>query len=176
MTLIAEDGNALPGMPRQQNEVFLAAGKTYDVLVKPAQTSGAYSAATYPLFDRQLSLSTNNQRDGGMQSYMSIAGGATSGVGATGTSAGGVSGSDTALTGVASKTYYCVNGRPLSVSDPLRGLLGGTTGANGVSLFSTSLPGNGKLVLQPNGTFTVKISNAPQRSFVNDQGQIVKTR
>jgi uncharacterized repeat protein (TIGR01451 family) len=161
MTLIAEDGNALPGMPRQQNEVFLAAGKTYDVLVKPAQTSGAYSAATYPLFDRQLSLSTNNQRDGGMQSYMSIAGGATSGVGATGTSAGGVSGSDTALTGVAPKTYYCVNGTPLSVSDPLRGLLGGTTGANGVSLSSTSLPVNGKLVLQPNGTFTYTPPPAP---------------
>ena len=34
------------------------------------------------------------------------------------------------------------------------------------------LPGGG----QPNGMFTVKISNAPQRSFVNDQGQIVKTR
>ena len=44
MTLIAEDGNPLPGQPRIQNEVFMAAGKTYDVEVKPAQTAGAYSA------------------------------------------------------------------------------------------------------------------------------------
>jgi IPT/TIG domain len=31
--LIAEDGNPLPGKPRLQNEVFMAAGKTYDVMV-----------------------------------------------------------------------------------------------------------------------------------------------
>ncbi|HEV7611739.1 MAG TPA: choice-of-anchor D domain-containing protein [Steroidobacteraceae bacterium] len=154
MTLIAEDGNALPGMPRLQNEVFLAAGKTYDIVVNPTQTAGAYSAATYPLFDRQLSLSTNNQRDGGMQSYISIAGGATSGVGASGTSAGGVNGSDVTLNVAAPPPYLCVNGTTLSVSDPLRGLLGGTTGANGVALFSKNLLPGSTLVLQPNGTFT----------------------
>ena len=51
-----------------QTEVFLAAGKTYDVAIQPAQTTaGTYDAATYAVFDRALSLSTNNQRDGGMQ-------------------------------------------------------------------------------------------------------------
>src|SRR6266550_6744155 len=31
-SLIAEDGNPLPGIPRVQSEVFMAAGKTYDVM------------------------------------------------------------------------------------------------------------------------------------------------
>jgi len=38
--LIAEDGNVLPGLTRVQSEVFLAAGKTYDVLVT-APAAGA---------------------------------------------------------------------------------------------------------------------------------------
>ena len=46
-SLIAEDGNPLPGIPRVQNEVFMAAGKTYDVMInapapgaiRPAQCS-----------------------------------------------------------------------------------------------------------------------------------------
>ena len=33
LSLIAEDGNLLPGVPRVQSEVFMAAGKTYDVMV-----------------------------------------------------------------------------------------------------------------------------------------------
>jgi len=32
-SLIAEDGNPLPGLHRVQSEVFMAAGKTYDVMV-----------------------------------------------------------------------------------------------------------------------------------------------
>ncbi|MEA3108822.1 MAG: hypothetical protein QOI88_3427 [Gammaproteobacteria bacterium] len=143
MTLIAEDGNPLPGQPRIQNEVFMAAGKTYDVEVKPTQTSGAYSAATLALFDRQLSLSTNNQRDGGMQAYIGVAGGATTGAGSVG--------SGVALGGVAAKTFYCVSGTTLSVTDPTSGLLGGTTGANGVAATPPLLAG---LTIQSNGTFT----------------------
>ena len=77
MTLLAEDGNKLPGVPRVQSEVFLAAGKTYDVTIQPKQTTaGTYDAATYPVFDRALALSTSNQRDGGMQVYVNVAGGA----------------------------------------------------------------------------------------------------
>jgi hypothetical protein len=145
MTLIAEDGNPLPGQPRIQNEVFLAAGKTYDVEVKPTQAGGAYSAATLALFDRQLSLSTNNQRDGGMQAYIGVAGGAATGVGSA-------AGSGVALSGFAAKTFYCVAGTTLSVTDPASGLLAGTAGANGVALTPTGgLPG---LTVQSNGTFT----------------------
>ena len=58
-------------------EVFLAAGKTYDVTIQPKQTTaGTYDAATYALFDRALGVSTNNQPDGGMQAYLQVAGGA----------------------------------------------------------------------------------------------------
>ena len=54
-SLIAEDGNPLPGIPRVQSEVFLAAGKTYDVMIN-APTAGA---TALPVYDRELSLSGN---------------------------------------------------------------------------------------------------------------------
>ena len=42
LSLIAEDGNPLPGVPRVQSEVFMAAGKTYDVMINvPNQRRGA---------------------------------------------------------------------------------------------------------------------------------------
>ena len=77
MTLVAEDGNKLPGKARVQNEVFLAAGKAYDVTIQPKQTTaGSYDGATYAVFDRALGVSTSNQLDGGMQAYLQVAGGA----------------------------------------------------------------------------------------------------
>src|SRR5215472_789055 len=62
MALIAEDGNPLPGKARVQSEVFMAAGKTYDVMINvPTSTTTAV-----PIFDRQLSLSANTTaRDAG---------------------------------------------------------------------------------------------------------------
>src|SRR5467141_4862905 len=52
-SLIAEDGNLLPGIPRVQSEVFMAAGKTYDVMINVPAAGGT----ALPVFDRQLSLS-----------------------------------------------------------------------------------------------------------------------
>ncbi len=90
MSLMAEDGNVAPGNPKIQNEVLLTAGKTYDVLVSPAQTTpattttvgtttttttGIYGSGTFAVFDRQLSLSTANTPDGGMQGFLQVAGG-----------------------------------------------------------------------------------------------------
>src|SRR6266404_4177488 len=71
-SLIAEDGNPLPGVPRVQSEVFMAAGKTYDVMINvPAATV----TTAFPVFDRQLSLSGNaTSRDAGMLAYISING------------------------------------------------------------------------------------------------------
>jgi FtsP/CotA-like multicopper oxidase with cupredoxin domain len=77
MSLIAEDGNVAPGNPKQQSELLLTAGKTLDVLVKPAKTGSAFKPATYALFDRQLSLSNDNQPNGGMQGFLQVAGGTT---------------------------------------------------------------------------------------------------
>src|SRR6266849_6513766 len=70
-SLIAEDGNVLPGVPRVQSEVFLPAGKTYDVMINaPATVTTAL-----PVFDRQLSLSGNGTaRDAGMLAYIGING------------------------------------------------------------------------------------------------------
>ena len=148
MTLVAEDGNKLPGLPRVQSSVFLPAGKTYDVTVAPAQTGGNYNAANYAVFDRALGLSTNNQRDGGMQAYIKVAGGVNSGVGSQ-------AGSGATLSASA-KSYACFSGATLNVSDPVRGLLGGATGANGVAL-GTAFTGGASATsvqLDPNGTFS----------------------
>jgi len=99
-TLIAEDGHLQPdvvlaltkgttlatcpsgnapvvgGCPKVQNDWFMPAGKVLDIVVKPAGTAAAgYTSAYYPAFDRSLALSTNNERDGGMQAYILINGG-----------------------------------------------------------------------------------------------------
>jgi FtsP/CotA-like multicopper oxidase with cupredoxin domain len=62
MSLIAEDGNPLPGVPRVQNEVFLAAGKTFDVMIN----APAAGAPALPVFDRQLSLYRARRRHAGL--------------------------------------------------------------------------------------------------------------
>lgn len=73
MSLVAEDGNRLPGSFRLQNEVLLTAGKSYDVLVSPPSADGkAYDAGTFPLFDRALNLSSGNKTDGGMQAFLLV--------------------------------------------------------------------------------------------------------
>src|SRR3569833_1648713 len=119
MTLLAEDGNKVPGNPRIQSEVPLMAGKTYDVAIQPALTvTGTYDAATYAVVDRALNLSTSGQRDGGMQVLLQVAGGAAV--------------SPAVALNASDKSYYCISGTTLSVTDPSRGLLGGATGANGV--------------------------------------------
>ena len=76
MTIVAEDGNVAPGNFKVQNEVLLTAGKTHDVLVKPAAASGAYVGKAFAVFDRQLSLSAANQLNAGMLGYLQVAGGA----------------------------------------------------------------------------------------------------
>src|SRR3989440_4771058 len=131
--LIAEDGNVLPGVPKVQSEVFLAAGKTQDVLINdPAPLSSV------AVFDRHLSLTTNNRRGGGMMANIAR----TAGVVVT----------PVAGTG-ASETYYCVAGTTLAVSDPSKGVLGNDPGANGAVLGVATLT-SGSLTFNSNGTFT----------------------
>ena len=72
MVLVAEDGNLLPGAPKVQNEVLLTAGKAHDVLVRPPYAGSSYQPNTYPVFDRQLSLSTDNNPNGGMQGFLLV--------------------------------------------------------------------------------------------------------
>ncbi len=138
MTLIAEDGNVLPGLARVQNEVFLAAGKTYDVSINaPATVTTAL-----PIYDRELSLSANaTGRDGGMLAYISI-----NGAGVPAATAAG------AAAAVADSYNAVVPGQPLVVSDPSKGVIANDVRVYGVSLLTA--PTNGTVVLNANGTFT----------------------
>jgi len=136
VALIAEDGNVLPGTPKVQTATFLAAGKTYDVLMN-APASGALAL---PVFDRQLSLSTNNQRDGGMQAYISVNGGALP---QGGSAQNAVANPD---------QYFLVAGNALTISDPAMGVMANDVGVYGVTVQKG--PAGGSLTLNPDGTFT----------------------
>src|SRR5512143_2623383 len=137
MKLYAEDGNRLPGLPKVQNGVFMAAGKTYDVVINPPAATGSYTAATFPLFDRQLSLSTNNQRDGGMQALLQIAGGSL----------------PTPATAAANPdTFSLVAGNAINVADPAKGVMANDVGVYGVQVQTP--PTGGTLAMNANGTFT----------------------
>ena len=72
MALVAMDGNVLPGNPGVQTEALLTAGKTYDAVIMPPASGGAYVPNYFPVFDRQLSLSTGNMPNGGMIAYLQI--------------------------------------------------------------------------------------------------------
>ncbi len=151
MMLLAEDGNPLPVSPRLQSEVLLTPGKTYDVAIQPAvvappTTPPTYAPATYAVFDRSLSLSTSNERDGGMQVYLNVAGGTSSGTPGSAASATALTAND--------KKYYCVAGSTLAVTDPSKGVLGGATGANGAVLGTVALGASDKLAFHSNGTFS----------------------
>jgi hypothetical protein len=93
---------AVAACPKVQNDWFMPAGKVLDIAVKPGGTAGAYPAAGayYPVFARDLGLSTNNLRDGGMQGFVMINAG-TSTIATTGstTTQSGYSGTGASLTG-----------------------------------------------------------------------------
>lgn len=149
MSLVAEDGNPLPGNSRVQSEAFLAAGKTQDVMVNvPAAGSLAL-----PVFDRQLSLSTNNQRDGGMQAYISINGAALP---SSAAAQGAVANAD---------HYFLVPGATLTVSDPAKGLVANDVGVYGITLLTP--PTGGTATVNSNGTFNyVPNSGTTSDNFV----------
>ncbi|WP_197422927.1 Ig-like domain-containing protein [Burkholderia sp. ABCPW 14] len=140
-SLIAEDGNVLPGNPRIQTEAFMAAGKTQDVLLNAPATG----ALAMPVYDRELSLSTNNQRDGGMQGYISVNGGALPGAAAI----------QNAVANPA--TYYFVPGNTLTVSDPAKGVIAKDVNVYGVQVKTPTT--GGALTLNSDGTF-VYVPNA----------------
>src|SRR5258708_473508 len=92
-----------------------------------------------PVFDRQLSLSTNNQRDGGMRAYISL-NGAPAPSSAQGNA---VANPD---------SYVVLPATTLAITDPAKGLIANDVGVYGVQ--PKTLPTHGTLTLSPDGTFT----------------------
>ena len=155
--IVAEDGNLLPGLPKIKSEVFMAAGKTYDVLINGQSTSGttiAPYANALAIYDRELSLSGNaTERDAGMLAYIGIN--------------GGVVPADPALGAAMARpdTYNAlVAGMTLNVTDPSKGLIANDTNVYGVTLLAPAT--NGTVTLNENGTFTyVPTGTATSDSF-----------
>lgn len=150
-SLIAEDGNPLPGNPRIQSEVFMAAGKTYDVKINvPAST-----AIPVAVYDRELSLSGNKiNRDAGMLAYISVNGSTVPAAAGSGNP-------------VANPDVYnsLVAGQTFTISDPSRGVIANDLNVYGVKLRTG--PANGSVTLNPDGTFTyVPTGTATADSFV----------
>jgi len=144
-SLIAEDGNPLPGVPRVQSEVFMAAGKTYDVMINAPATVGT----SLPIYDRELSLSANaTARDGGMLAYISING---SGVPSAPAFVAATARADTYNSVVPCTAAPCT---PLTVSDPGKGVIANDTNVYGVQLVPSTTTTAGTLALNANGTFT----------------------
>ncbi|HEX2661801.1 MAG TPA: choice-of-anchor D domain-containing protein [Candidatus Acidoferrum sp.] len=186
-TLIAEDGNVIPGVapagaaaapaaPRVQTDVFMAAGKTFDVMVNapaplaagstctPVAPATTCPPASLPIYDRQLSLSANSStRDAGMLAYIGINGSGLPVAAGSGVFAPAVARADTYNSLVAGQTF--------SVTDPSRGVIANDTNVYGVQLLTpptsgtltcdaqsqNSVPGicaNGTFTYHPSGTAT----------------------
>ncbi len=139
-SLIAEDGNVLPGVRRVQSEVFMAPGKTYDVMVNvPVATGSATTADALPIFDRALGLSGNaTARDAGMIAYLGINGGTVP--------------ASPAAAAVANPDVYnsVISGKTLTVSDPAKGVIANDVNVLGVKVSGATPAG---LTLNTNGTF-----------------------
>jgi hypothetical protein len=142
-SIIAEDGNRPHGVPKVQSDVFMAAGKTYDLMI-----TAPAAGTTLPIFDRELSLSANQvNRDAGMLAYIGLGGGALP-----------AAGSLSAATAAADSYPSLVAGQALSVSDPSKGVIANDTNVYGVKV--TIPPTHGALVLNYNGTFTYTPSSS----------------
>jgi hypothetical protein len=138
MSLVAEDGNPLPGAQKVQSEVFMAAGKTYDVMINvPAAGSTAL-----PIYDRELSLSGDKiNRDAGMLAYIGVNG---STVPAAPSIGAAKAVNDTYNGIVASQT--------LTISDPGHGVIANDLNVFGVKAMTS--PAHGTVTLNEDGTFT----------------------
>ena len=139
MSLVGEDGNLAPGKPKVQSEALLTAGKTYDAILTPPATpttlttAGSFTANSFAIFDRQGSLSTANQRDGGMHAYLLVGGALV----------------PAAATALANPDFYAV---------PIGGSINGKVTSNdygiGNVVVNGANPTAGTLNLSPDGSFT----------------------
>ena len=156
-SLIAEDGNVLPGLPRVQSEVFMAAGKTYDVMINVPS-----SATSLPVFDRELSLSANaTARDAGMLAYIQVNGSSLP--------AGASAAQAAALSATANPDTYnsVIAGQTLTVSDPGKGVLANDINVYGAQVMGTAPTG---LTLNPDGTFVYTAGTPTTFTYCGNSG------
>jgi Bacterial cadherin-like domain len=136
-SLIAEDGNTVPGNARVQSEVFMAAGKTFDVMINVPTSTTAL-----PVFDRELSLSGGGiGGDSGMLAYIGVNGAVLPTAGSLG-----------AAVARADTYNFVAKGQTITVSDPGKGVIANDTNVYGVQVLTA--PTGGTLVLNADGTFT----------------------
>ncbi|HEX8837266.1 MAG TPA: hypothetical protein VF748_10050 [Candidatus Acidoferrum sp.] len=166
--LIAEDGNVIPNVaplgatsvpaPRVQTDVFMAAGKVFDVMVNvPATPTGASAPPSLPIYDRELSLSGNSStRDSGMLAYISVNGAGLPVAAGVGVFAKAVANPDTYNSLAAGQVF--------TISDPSKGVIANDVNVYGVTLLSGPSSGTLTCAVVPqstpvagicaNGTFT----------------------
>ena len=138
IALVAEDGNPVPFVPHVQSEVFMAAGKTFDVMINVPQSG----STALPIYDRELSLSGNKiDRDAGMLAYIGVNG---AGIPAAAGVCAAIARPDTYLGLLA--------GKPFTVSDSSIGVLANDTNVYGAQILTQAV--NGVVTLNPDGTFT----------------------
>jgi hypothetical protein len=174
-TLIAEDGNVIPGVapagaaaapaaPRVQTDVFMAAGKTFDVMVNvPATPTGATAPPSLPVYDRELSLSGNSSvRDAGMLAYIGVNGAGLPVAGGSGVFTAAIANPDAypSVIPCATGATSCI---PLVITDPSKGVIANDINVYGVALSTpptagtltcNALPGSPVIGICANGTFT----------------------
>jgi hypothetical protein len=181
-TLIAEDGNVIPGLappasttanptapaPRVQTDVFMAAGKVFDVMINvPATPANATAPPSLPVYDRELSLSGNSSnRDAGMLAYIGVNGAGLPVAAGTGVFASAVARAD---------TYNALSaGQVFRVTDTSKGVIANDTNVYGVTLLTPpagtltceAQPQNPVAGICANGTFTyTPIGTAVSDSF-----------
>ena len=120
-SLIAEDGNPLPGVPRVQSEVFHGCGQD----LRRDDQCVRLRRLPCPIFDRELSLSGNStRRDAGMLAYIGV-----NGLGLAGW------GYWRHCHGQPLMSYSpWLSGQTLTVSDPAKGVI-----ANDVNVFGVKV-------------------------------------
>ncbi len=171
MQLIAEDGNVLADVAlqaarggatsfnynaRTQNDVFLSAGKVYDVVVKPANAAGSYTAGSFTAFDRQLSLSGNGfEHDTGMQAVVLVS--STTGLISPSVTAAAVADNYIIPVGAATFTGNVLN-NDIGIHNAAQGGTCSGTLSTASQTFTTT--GGRSVLLNPNGSFTLTVGAA----------------
>jgi hypothetical protein len=146
-SLIAEDGNVIPGVAKVQSDVFMSASKTFDVTINavctPVAPATTCTNSAFPVYDRELSLSGNaSERDAGMLAYIGV-------------NSATVPAAALAVNNVAAANPDAypslVAGQTLNVPDASKGVIANDVNVYGVQLLAQAA--HGTVTLNANGTF-----------------------